>query len=902
MNKKFNRFISVVFCMILCFTTTMSSSVVANAATSTPGNNLSYTLDSDGTLTVTGTGAMFNFRRASLGTLTKVRPWANDKDKIKKVVIGEGVTNIGEFAFAECSELTEVQLPSTLKTICGSGAAGVVIGSDSTTNSGSYGAFRDCPKLTKINFLEGLETIETVAFRGCTALKDVELPNTVKTVGRAAFVGCTSLSSVKFSDSMTTVPEGCFYNCKMLRNIGWGTGITSVSQYAFYNTYVYNVDIPERIGSLGARAFANCVALNSVTIHNKDCTFGISQDGGLVFDNDGLNHNQELTLYGHTGSTTQSYAEKNEFKFESIDACAHTNTRTETVEATCDTPGVTKVICNDCGIVLSSSTIEATGHDYYLVSTDDQREINAHVINHQKCSKCGNERDVATHTEADDSGTLLKKYVWVEGYYNYECTATCTSAGRETYTCTVDGCGATQTNIVQRAGHTVSDWTVTKEPTCEETGTRTGHCSVCDQDVTEEIAATGHTYDDSTLIKSDDKSEEDGHIYKTYACKTCGKNFDETEHVNWIEGKYTSSSVNPTCTIDGLQTDTCSICGEKRRTVLPANGEHDWQVTEVIEPTCTVAGKTNYKCSQCGRTKSDDRVDALGHNYKKIVDKSTEPTCTEDGSYYYLCQRDGCSSSTTEPVTKLGHSPGTEYTIIAKETCTDAGKRSATCWRCGEYYEEEVAALGHEFEDVEVAVDDKPGHVLATPTCKHDGCNVTETASIKHKEWIEGYYTHTVITEATCITGEISRDKCTICNETKLNNQGAPLGHILRFVRVKRADNSSEQSTFANLSAKAGTDSTIGSIIGSLDVGSIPEYSYVYICKECASVESATAKQVWGMWSNLLYNKTADDRTGRYNTTYLDVNGDGFVNAKDYAKIKKFYEEWQRYEASKEQQ
>lgn len=889
MNKRFKKIIAVLFSVILCFTTSLSSLMVANAYNS-PGNNLNYTLDSNGVLTITGTGAMFDFARIG----SKVRPWSAKKDDIKKVVISEGVTNIGEYAFAECINLTEVQLPSTIKSINGSGTSGI-----QGTDTLSYGAFRGCTSLTKINFPSGLQTIETVAFRECTALKEIVLPDSLTSIGRAAFVNCTALSKVAFGSGITEVPIECFYNCSSLRTINWGTNITSISGWAFYNTFVYDVEVPESISKIGERGFANCTAFRSATVYNKDCSFGT-----LAFDNDGITNKQELTMRGYTGSTAQAYAEKQGFTFESIDACPHLQTHTEVIEPTCETPGISKVVCADCGITVSSEEIPALGHEYELVSTEDLREVNAHIINHQKCSRCGGERDVATHTETSDSTTINKKYEWVEGYYTYECNATCTTPGWGKYTCTVNGCDAVQREYVSASDHTVDDWNVTKEPTCEEEGSKSGHCSVCDKDVTAAIPATGHTYDDSNLVNSDDKSNVDGHVYKTYVCQECSKTISVKEHVNWIEGNYTSSAVNPTCIVDGLQTDTCNICQEKRRTVLPATGQHDWQTTSVIEPTCTVAGHTNYECSQCGRTKQDvnegDRAEALGHDYKKIIESSTEPNCTTDGSYFYVCQREKCSSSKTDVIPKLGHAPAVDYTIIKKETCTSPGKRSATCWRCEQYYEEEVPALGHEFQDSEVDSPEHPGHVMAIPTCIHEGCNVTEPAHLKHKEWVEGHYTHTVVTEATCVTGEVSIDRCEYCEEFKTNNQGAPLGHELRFVTVKRTDVNVTQPSSGQSSLAIG-DFDIGSIIGNIDTSKVPEYSFVYVCKHCASVESATAKQVWGMWSIMLYNKVADDRTGVFNTTYLDVNGDAFVNAKDYAKIKKFYEEWQRYEESKQE-
>ena len=104
----------------------------------------------DWTLTISGKGAMPNFG----GTGAPACPWENEKQKIKKVIIEKGVTNIGGNAFKGCSDLAEVHIPKTVKRI-------------------EYSAFQDCTALTKI-----------------------DIPNSVIFVGSSAFVGCRKLQEV----------------------------------------------------------------------------------------------------------------------------------------------------------------------------------------------------------------------------------------------------------------------------------------------------------------------------------------------------------------------------------------------------------------------------------------------------------------------------------------------------------------------------------------------------------------------------------------------------------------------------------------------------------------------------------------------------------------------------------
>ena len=170
MKKLGKRYLSLILSVVLCFTTFMSVMVIDAADYKVPGPKLTYSFDkASGTLTVSGTGDMYDFWDSSLRGRV---PWNNIKDSIKKVVINEGVTGIGQYAFYNCPNLTTVSLPSTVKEIRGYGVTGGYLGN----NGVSYGAFRDCVSLTDINFPEGLQKIGIAAFRGCIALKKVTFP------------------------------------------------------------------------------------------------------------------------------------------------------------------------------------------------------------------------------------------------------------------------------------------------------------------------------------------------------------------------------------------------------------------------------------------------------------------------------------------------------------------------------------------------------------------------------------------------------------------------------------------------------------------------------------------------------------------------------------------------------
>ena len=132
-----------------------------------------------GTLTISGTGAMRNY------TSDSGAPWEARKNSITAVVVEEGVTSIGDYAFNGYGNLTTVTLPGSVKTL------------------GAY-SFNYCGNLSEINFPGGLKTIGSCAFYSCRKLSAVNLPDTLTTIRSSAFDDCDALTEVVVPDQVTT--------------------------------------------------------------------------------------------------------------------------------------------------------------------------------------------------------------------------------------------------------------------------------------------------------------------------------------------------------------------------------------------------------------------------------------------------------------------------------------------------------------------------------------------------------------------------------------------------------------------------------------------------------------------------------------------------------------------------
>ena len=204
------------------------------------GDNVTYTLDSDGLLTISGTGAMSDY---SWGGYI---PWKDSS--VKSVVISDGVTSICDRAFDGCEGLTSVTIP------------------DSVTSIG-WSAFYNCTGLTNITIPDSVISIGDSAFAKCTGLTSITIGNAVTGIGRSAFKDCTGLTSIMIPDSVTSIGDGAFYGCTGLTSITIPDGVTSIGKYAFYGcSSLTSITIPDSVTSIGDSAFSGCEKLTGITI------------------------------------------------------------------------------------------------------------------------------------------------------------------------------------------------------------------------------------------------------------------------------------------------------------------------------------------------------------------------------------------------------------------------------------------------------------------------------------------------------------------------------------------------------------------------------------------------------------------------------------------------------------
>ena len=511
------------------------------------------------TLTISGTGAMpdFDFPNGNLApwwnyeALGMLTSFGNFKleGELKKVVIQDGVTNvsnyalfflpaatqitlpesvtsIGRYGIALCFKLNGISLPKAVTAIGDFGLAGnsfTAVSLPDGLQALGRGAFDACASISGMTLPAAITAVPDKCFNDCTKLLTVDYKGEVTAIGERAFEGCKSLTKAPIPAAVTALGNSAFNGCVALTDVTLPAGVTAVPDACFQDcTALAGMKLPATVTSVGHNAFTGCTALGDVRCYGAPPTV---QPGGAAehsFEPGIVTiHYNPDPVYGWTLDTDGTWQG---YKVSSKGACLHTGygTTENTVPATCGADGRIDTICSNCGDVIATKVIPATGaHTWDNGTVTTEPTETTPGVRTFTCAVCSQ-----TKTEVIPA-TGTHTFVFTKNV-----APTCTEAGYDLYTCR--DCGASeQRNVKPALGHKWDSGTVTAEPTETDPGTMTYTCTVCGQTKTEVIPATGpHT------------------------------------HV-WGEGTVT---VAPTETTPGVRTYTCTVCGQTRTEIIPATG------------------------------------------------------------------------------------------------------------------------------------------------------------------------------------------------------------------------------------------------------------------------------------------------------------------------------------------
>ena len=654
MKKRLLSFVlAVLMIASLLPATTLAADIVDSGTCGAEGDgsNLTWTLDSDGVLTISGSGDMHGYGPSDA-------PWHG---RVKSAVIAEGVTSIGWYAFCDCTSLTSVTIPYSVTSIgadafynCSSltsvtipdgvtsigvgafasctsltgiwvaegnshyssDASGVLFNKDKTTlvqcpgafaaytipnsvTSIGDGAFSFCTSLTSVTIPDSVTSIGRHAFQGCTSLTSVTIPDSVTSISEYAFAGCTSLTSVTIPDSVTSISWYAFSNCKSLTSVTIPDSETSIGSLAFSGcTSLTSVTIPDGVTSIGERAFSECTSLTSVTIPDSVTSIG---DGA----------------FASCTSLTDIWVAEGSSHYAS-DASGVLFNKDKTTLVQC--PGA---FSGSYAIPNSVTSIVGYAFDGCASLTSVTIPDSVTSISWYAFSNCKSLTSVTIPDSVTSIGvvafagctsltsvTIPNSVTLIDSCAFEDCTSLTDVyyAGSEAQWKAISISSAGNDDLLTAnihynyVSHTHSYKDVVTAPTCTDKGYTTHTCACGDSYVDAYTDALGHAWDNGKVTKEPTETETG---VKTFTCTRCGETRTETMPVIPHVHSYKDVVTAPTCTAKGYTTHTCSCGYSCVDTYTDALG-HAWDNGKVTkEPTATETGIKTYTCTRCGETKTE---------------------------------------------------------------------------------------------------------------------------------------------------------------------------------------------------------------------------------------------------------------------------------------------------------
>ncbi len=553
----------------------IGASLSAGAATSGQVGNCQWSLDGT-VLNISGNGSL----NVDYGNA----PWGKS---ITEVKINEDITSISAGAFADCTAIYKVTLPSSLKVI-------------------DYGAFSNCTALTSITIPSGLTTIGNYAFSNCSALVDITLPKTVTYIGVEAFNECYSMNNI-FVDpdnlSFTSVDGVLFSKDKRVlvrypsdkseQTYAVPDGVKEISMGAFEAAWnLLDITLPDSITKIGFNAFFMTIPYNDssrvydgcfylgnhlIVVKNKNITSCTVRDGTKTIA-DGAFVSSRLEQV----TMPEGLLQIGDSAFSWCSA----------LKSVYIPKSVTKI---DSSAFYDCNAIESV---FYSGSASECSKITIGMQNTSLTGASWKYNSCYGGKDHDFQSAVITQ------------NATCTEAGEKDLICSV--CTAVVNEKIEATGHKYGQWSQTKPSTCVSTGTEERRCTVCLDLETRTLDVTGHVYGPWT-VEIDASCDDVGVEKRT--CVLC-QGF-EAQNIEPKGHSYTKWSVDtePTCVENGVEKKVCSNCDLFETRDISAIGHSYGEIETVKKPTLTQTGLKRAVCKRCGDVKAMplDKIDPKGY-------------------------------------------------------------------------------------------------------------------------------------------------------------------------------------------------------------------------------------------------------------------------------------------------
>lgn len=419
-----------------------------------------------------------------------------------------------------------------------------------------------------------------------------------------------------------------------------------------------------------------------------------------------------------------------------------------TVKATCEENGEQAGYCRDCGLIINTRTVSATGHDNGVRKVDYEATDEHDGQMSRYCTKCGKALETTT----------FKKHTHTLGYEAVLREATCCDSGLSGQFCKeCNACYATEE--ISAKGHGEKVWVTSVPASCTKAGEMTAYCKDCGKAIdTKTIPADNHN-EGVWIVSVPAECSRSGE--KLCYCTACGE-VTSTEEIPALthEASNWRVSVKPTCTEKGEEISSCTICGETLESrEIPALNHDEGVWTVSIKATCTEAGEEICTCTRCGKIIDKKEIKALGHD-NGVWKVDFEATPDHEGQMTRYCS--ACNKALETKTFNLHtHTEGYRHVVIAPG-CLTKGEGGVFCASCGVMY------ATYEIEEL--------GHSLSAWFTNNDGTHSRTCTRCHDKETNNCNYIATVI-PPTCTEGGYTTYVCDVCSHTYVSDYTDALGH-----------------------------------------------------------------------------------------------------------------------------
>jgi hypothetical protein len=774
-----NKFLALILTVaVICGAILPSLTLTARAAeivdSGDCGANVTWSLDSAGTLTISGSGEMYNYELWGYPLRTQ----------IKKIFIESGVTSIGKSVFNNFWDLTSVAIPDSVTSIGdrafdGCDSLTSIAIPDSVTSIG-YRAFANCTALTSITIPDGITSIGDSVLSYCTRLTSVTIPDSVTSIGNEAFGRCTALASITIPDSVTNISSTAFKGCANLTDfivtpgnpcyfvqngvlfdknctelICYPAGktdstyaipndVVSIGESAFSGcTNLVSITISDSVTNIGDSVFYECTNLTGVTIPDSVTSIGSSAFNGCtnlasITIPDSVTSIGDSVFYGCTSLTGVTISDSVTSIGDSMFYKCTSLTSVTIPDSVTSIGDAALFMCTSLPSVTIPDSVTHIGKFtfqccYNLTSFTIPNSVTR--IDDGAFYDCTNLASISIPDSVTSIGesafsgcTNLVSITISDSVTNIEWNAfrNCTSLTSVTIPGSVTNigdfafgnCTALQNVYFKGNAPDLEAWHVFSW--------------------VDEVSGASVRNPNLTIYYIDGKEGWTTPMWNGYPTAT----WDGVNPPKPHEHDYKAVVTAPTCTEQGYTTHTC-VCGDSYRDSYTNALGHDSVDHEAKAATCTEIGWEAYQtCNRCDYTTYKE-IPVKGHTPAAPVrENEVAPTCTVGGSYDEVVYCSVCKKELSREAKKLdalGHDYVDHEAKAA--TCTEVGWEAyQTCSRCDYTTYKEISALGHDWGDPVYEWADDHSAITATRVCKRDP---------DHAETENGVVTSAVTKEAT---------------------------------------------------------------------------------------------------------------------------------------------------------